>query len=175
VGLAAGCGQVPTAPIATQTANTTHVGAVAESNSLLGSVGSAVGSLVNLVFKTVEIIGSLGGSLTNARWRLDIPAGAIDGNATVGIGVASSDSPQCELQITPADKNHFSTPVLLTVSCLGLSDSELSALKIFWYNPATMTWVAVEGSAVNLTSRTVSAPLQHFSTYKVATEGKAGW
>src|SRR6266581_5789577 len=91
--LVAGCGLLPTAPTvnkqtaATQTAATQtaspHSGQVAQSNSLLGSVGSIVGSLVNLIVKVLTIVGSVGGSLTNGRWQVVVPAGAIDGTATI--------------------------------------------------------------------------------------------
>jgi len=173
-GAAAGCGRLPTAPATTETSSSpTVVGNTAESSGLLGDL---VGGLLRLVFKVLNVVGSLGGSLTNGRWRVDIPAGAIDGNATVGIGVSSSTSNQAELQITPEDKNHFSTPVRVTVSCSGVSDATLRGYVILWYNPATKLWVPVEGSTVDLASRSVSAPLQHFSLYRVGPDpNKAGW
>ena len=139
-------------------------------------LGSLVGGVLNLVFKTLNIVGSLGGWLTNGRWRIDVPAGAIDGTATVGVGVASSTSQSCQLEITPADKNHFLKPVMLTVDCSSVPSDQLKTYVIYWFNPATSTWVAVSGSTVDLTRKTVSAPLQHFSGYSVGPSGgKAGW
>ena len=172
-GLVAGCSQLPTAPVTEPSASTTQVSRTAESSGLLGNL---VGGLLNLVFKVLNGVGSIGGSLSNGRWRLDIPAGAIDGNATVGIGVSSSTSSEAELQIKPEDKNHFSTPVRVTVTCPGVSDATLRGYVILWYNPAIRTWVPVEGSSVNLASRSVSAPLQHFSLYRVGPNPtRAGW
>ena len=176
VGVVAGCGQLPTSPATDQSVSATQVQRVATSDGLLGDLGSIVTGLVKLVFKVLNLVGSIGGSLTNGRWRVDIPAGAVDGNATVSLGVASSTAPECQLEISPADKNHFSTPAVLTVSCSGVSDYTLRGYVILWYNPATGTWSKVDGSKVDLTKKTVSAPLQHFSIYKVGEDpGKAGW
>ena len=66
--------------------------------------------------------------------------------------------------------------MLLTVNCSSVPTDVLRTYVIFWYNPTTKTWVPVSGSTVNLTTKTVSAPLQHFSNYSVGpTGGKAGW
>jgi len=176
VGLAAGCAELPTAPVNPQNLESAPSGRSAQEAGLIGSVISVVDALVKLVFKALTIVGNVGGSLTNGRWRVDVPAGAFDGSATVRIGVINSTSPSCQLEISPADKNNFRTPVRLTAVCSGVSSYQLKDYVIFWFNPATKTWVPVEGSAVDLTSKTVSAPLQHFSAYAVGPRGgKAGW
>ena len=173
-GILGGCMDAPTAPTHhAQTASTATSRAAAPD----GLIGSLVGLVVNLVVKVLNIVGSIGGSLTNGRWRVDVPAGAVDGTATVSVGAVSSTSPNCQLEITPADKNHFLKPVLLTVNCSSVPTETLRTYAIFWYNPTTKTWVPVTGSTVDLTNKRVSAPLQHFSNYAVGpvVGGKAGW
>jgi hypothetical protein len=79
------------------------------------------------------------------------------------------------LSISPADKNHFSVPVTLTIDCRGISQAQLSTFVIAWRDPATGKWVPVSGSKVDLTTMTVSAPLQHFSQYAAGPPSKFGW
>jgi hypothetical protein len=172
-GLIAGCMSVATAPTVPSAPSSSRT---AQPSSLLGSLGSVVGGLVNLVFRVLNIVGSIGGSLTNGRWRVDVPPGAFDGTATVGIGVSSSTSGSCQLEISPADKNHFLTPVRLTADCSSVPSDQLKDYVIYWFNPTTQVWVPVDGSTVDLIHKTVSAPLQHFSGYAVGPQGgKAGW
>jgi len=189
--LVAGCGLAPTAPVITNPATTSqantsqattseaaavHNGQSLQSSSLLGGVLGIVGGLVKLIFRVLYLVGNIGGSLSNGRWRVDVPAGAVAGDATISLGVAGSTSPSCQLQISPIELNHFSVPAQLTVSCPGVSDDQLRDYVIALYNPQMNRWTPVAGSTVNLTNRTVSAPLQHFSTYSVGPrEGRASW
>jgi hypothetical protein len=180
-----GCGQAPTAPPSASVSGSgsglsASPGAAGQSSGLISTVGSTlggvVGGVVNLVVRTLDIVGSIGGSLTNGLWRVDVPAGAIDGNATIGISVAGPRSSECDLSITPADKNHFSTPVTLTFDCSGVPADQLANYVVFWFNPSTNQWEPVAGSTVDLGRKTVSAPLHHFSRYEAApADGKAGW
>lgn len=186
----AGCGAMTTAPISNPSSSTVTVdpapsgtttvnstGSISTStNGLLGAVGSLFGTVIGLVVRVVNVVGSLGGSLTNGRWRVDIPANAIDGTASVGLGVRSSTSADCQLEIAPVTKNHFSVPVRLTADCRSVPNSALAGYVIFWFDPATGKWVPVAGSKVDLVNKTVSAPLLHFSKYSVGpADGKAGW
>lgn len=177
-GLAGGCGHTPTAPAtvspngAQQSDGGRAVKPAAEADGLIGDL---VGGVLRLVFRVLNLVGSLGGSLTNGRWRVDIPAGAVEGNATVSLGVSGAASADCQLEIQPSSKNQFAVPVRLTASCGGVPASELGDYVIFWYNPATGRWVEME-SRVDLVAKTVSAELQHFSQYAVGPSGsKASW
>ena len=166
IDLAAACMEGSTAPLGSRATATAVVGRTAQPNGLVGSTTSIVPNLV----------GSLGGSLSNGRWRVEVPAGAIDGTAAIGLGVPNSSSPYCQLDILPAEKNHFSTPVSLTVDCSSVPQDQLKNYVIFWFDPVTNAWNPVRGSSVDLTRKTVSAPLVHFSTYAVGPSGgKAGW
>lgn len=174
--LALGCGGMPTAPASSDTASMAGAGRTSQPAGLLDGATSTVDGLVRLIVRTLNVVGSIGGSLSNGRWRVDIPPDAIEGTATVSLGVASSTSSACQLEISPASQNHFQVPVTLTVNCSSVPDDELRSYVIFRYDPGTKTWVPVEGSRVDLTTKTVSAPLQHFSNYAVGGGwGKSGW
>lgn len=177
-GIAAGCGHAPSAPVVssegvqTTGASPAVVKSAPQASSL---VGDLAGGLLRLVFRVLNLVGSLGGSLTNGRWRVDIPAGAVEGSATVTLGVLTSTSPECHLEIQPSSKNQFAVPVRLSASCAGVSSGELSTYVIFWYDPATRRWVEQQ-SRVDLVAKTVSAELRHFSIYAVGPRGsKASW
>jgi len=183
-GLFVGCGHAPTAPQMGASASgasspmTVARAPQPEDLSLLSGAGSLVGGVVNLLVRTLQLVGSLGGVLSNGRWTVSIPANAVDGNATVSLGVTSTTASDCQLGIAPLSLNHFSTPVTLTVDCRGVSNDVLPGYVIRWLDPSTGRWVAVAGSKVDLTAKTVSAPLQHFSQYSVGPDpdgGKAGW
>ena len=169
--LSLGCGQMPTAP---STPVQTAAVSARQAAQPEGLIGSLVGGVVSLLVRVLNLVGSLGGSLSNGRWRVVIPPNAVDGNGTVSL-VTGDSSPQCQLEISPASLNHFSTPVTLIVDCQSVSSSALSTYVIYWYNPGTGVWTEVAGSRVDLNTKSVSAPLQHFSTYKVGPGGKAGW
>jgi hypothetical protein len=124
--------------------------------------------LVNTLTQVVD--GAVGGLLSQGMWTVRIPAGAFDGTATVSLSALSSSN-ACQLEISPASKNAFAKPVTLTAK-IPLTMSASSA-QIQWYNPQTQAWETVPGSTVNALSRTVSAPLWHFSTYRV--DGRSGW
>ena len=55
-----------------------------------------------------------------------MPPGAVDGTATVALGVVNSSSSDCKLEISPSDKNHFSVAATLTVDCRYVSNDQLS-------------------------------------------------
>lgn len=190
---AVGCMNLTTAPIlsgnapvsVTATAAATHAtsGRVATNSGLLdglidpvvGVVTSTVDSLGDIV-NSVTIDGSVGGTLTNGRWQLNVPPDAVSGDATIGITVRNVTSSRCDLSITPVSKNYFDTPVTLTVDCPTVPARQLRNYTIYWLDPSVGTWVQVDGASVDMTHRTVSAPLKHFSTYCTGPAGgKVGW
>ena len=186
---AIGCMNLTTAPIlpgnppVTATATHTASGRVATDSGLLdglidqvvGVVTSTVDSLGDIV-NSVTIDGSVGGTLTNGRWQVSVPPDAVSGDATVGITVRNAVSNRCDLSITPVSKNYFDTPVTLTVDCSRVPAGQLRNYTIYWLDPSVGTWVQVDGASVDMTHRTVSAPLKHFSTYCTGPAGgKVGW
>jgi hypothetical protein len=181
IGLASSCMAISTSPDApgagaARTTATTAAVAPTRGGQQDGLVGGLIDGLGNLLVKVVQIVGALGGSLDNGRWHVAMPAGAISGTASVAIGITGTGATNCHLQILPADKNHFARPVQLTASCPEVPVDQLANYVIYWYDPATQHWVPVAGSTVDLAQKTVSAPLQHFSSYSVGPAGgRAGW
>jgi hypothetical protein len=163
------------------TTTTVHVvnGRV-ENSGLLGGlinlVGDVVTGTVNLITDTVQIDGSIGGIVTNGRWTVSVPPDAVTGDVSVSVTVTSITSNRVELGITPVTKNSFDTPVTLTVDCSAVPAGQLRNYTIYWLDPSVGTWVQVDGATVDMTHRTVSAPLHHFSTYCTGPAGgKVGW
>ena len=166
-----GCSGLPTGPSPTTFSSVNGSGA--QPASLLTGL---VDGVVGLIVRTLDVVGGVGGRLVNGRFTLVIPPGAVDGNATASLGVQSLTSSSCQLGISPADKNHFAVPVTLTVDCRAVPNDRLSNFVIFWFDPSQQAWVEVPGSKVDLTTKTVSAPLLHFSQYAAGERGtKAGW
>lgn len=176
VGFATSCGQMPTAPPIQLLGSTATTQRVVQSGSLLGDIGTILNDATSLITKTVDIIGSIGGSVTNGRWNVVVPPDAVSGSASISIDLPNLTSPACQLEITPATSNHFAVPVELTVDCRLVPVEKLKTFSIFWYDPATSKWVPVANSTVDLQNKTVSAPLEHFSKYAVGPlDGRASW
>lgn len=120
---------------------------------------------------TKSIIGSTGGSLSSGRWTARVQAGAYVGVGLVSLRVANPGATSCNLEILPAALNAFAVPVTLTAQFP--PGTNLTDYAIERFEPATGRWVVVPGSRADSPSGRVSAPLYHFSTYRV--QGKSGW
>ncbi len=115
-------------------------------------------------------------TLANGRWRLDIPVGAIDGDATVAIALPRTTNAGVQLEILPVSRNQFAVPITLIADCQSAPTDELVNYAMFWYDPDAAKWVKLTDSKVDLDAKTVCAPLTHFSKYYVGpVGGKAGW
>jgi hypothetical protein len=124
-------------------------------------------SLVRIVSSTVD--GLLGGIVRNGDWTVTVPPGAYSGSGVVTIKVPNPDVRACDLSISPADLNAFSTPVTLTCKVQTLDQARTYVIQ--WWDPSAKRWVDLP--TVRDTSKlTCSALLPHFSTYRC---GKAGW
>jgi hypothetical protein len=120
-------------------------------------------------------IGLLGGTVAVGNFTVVVPPGALTRTATITVSQPDLAKPVVNLSISPATANRFLLPVLLVADARSMDRSLLSIATIGYYNPATGKWEVVSGSAVNLLDLSVSAPLWHFSTYRVQAGGKAGW
>ena len=115
------------------------------------------------------------GGISNGRWSLDVPAGAIPEDATVTLGIPSSKSTGCELTIDPGQLDPASATMTLTADCHGVSPQKLAGYVMARYDPDTQTWSPVPGSQVDTKRKTVSAPVTRFGIYAVGLAGKSGW
>jgi hypothetical protein len=112
--------------------------------------------------------GARGGSLRVGRFYLTVPAGAIEGTATVTVTMPDSTVMICDLSISPDTANHFKVPVELTAD---LSGADASTSTMYWYDPAGQRWVNLFVKS-RIVGTKVTTSLEHFSTYGA---GKAGW
>lgn len=193
--VAAGCGALPTSPVAVPGDARAPSGTESAAVTLPADdvPGAATGADPRKVTDARDVLASAPGAgamsvrqgnlpadgnavVRNGRWRIEVPRGAVDGAAQLSVTVPGPKSPACELGIIPAEKNHFAVPVLLVADCHGVTPARLATYVISWYNPATGVWVPVAGSRVDLRKKTVTAPLAHFSVYSVGPAGgKSGW
>jgi hypothetical protein len=122
-----------------------------------------------------KTIGLLGGTVSVGDFTVVFPPAALTTPATVTVSQPDLAKPVVNLSISPASANKFLLPVILTASANRMDRTLLSVACISYYNPTTGKWEDVAGSSVSLLNLTVSAPLWHFSTYRVSSGGKAGW
>jgi hypothetical protein len=166
---AAGCSNLPTQPAAPDTGAAALGG---ESSQILGLGGLLGSSSQTTVTKQV---GLLGGVVSAGNFKVVIPPLALTTTATITVSQPDPARPVVELSISPASANKFLLPVLLVANASPMDRSLLSIAYMSYYNPQTGAWERVEGSVVSIATLSVSAPLWHFSMYRVDAGGKAGW
>lgn len=164
----AGCSNLPTGP---------SPEVVSESGAGPAAPAAVIPTTTSVqsVSATKLIYGALGGRVTAGDFTVVIPPLAFSGTASVRVTQPDVAKPYVRLEISPASANKFRVPVVLVANAAPLSAAKLSAAYIAWYNPSTGKWERVLSSEVSLASRTVIAPLSHFSDYSVQVDGKAGW
>jgi len=123
--------------------------------------------------KTVYMNGLFGGTVTAGRFTVIVPPAAFLGAASITVRQPDLSQLKCDLEIFPAARNHFLLPVLLIADASTMPSNLLGLATIQWWDPANSKWVDVPGASVNVLNLTVTAPLNHFSSYRV--EGRAGW
>ncbi|MCC6350844.1 MAG: hypothetical protein IT347_14750 [Candidatus Eisenbacteria bacterium] len=117
----------------------------------------------------------LGGTVAAGNFRVVIPVGALSGDAIVTVRQPDVTRPVVELSITPEERNRFLVPVLLVADARPMEPTLVSLSYLSWWNPDSSSWERCGGVSVNLATVSITAPLSHFSTYRVETDGKAGW
>jgi len=167
----AGCSKMPTAPLDPNSSGSSATSSDGSSAQVLG-LNLLGGS--STTTKSV-VVGLLGGTVSVGDFTVVIPPLALTSTATVTVSQPDLAHPVVNLSIAPASANKFLLPVLLLANAKKLDPSLLSVAFISYYNPATGQWEKVAGGSVSLLNLTVSAPLWHFSTYRVTVGGKAGW
>jgi hypothetical protein len=172
-----GCGAATTAPVmpgdeGTSPPDTT----AAQAPGANGPIGTILGGVRGLLTRSVALVGELGAGVDNGRWHAVVPPTAIQGDAQVSIGISSPMAGECVIEVTPPDKNKFDVPDTVRVDCRTLGADRLAKSVLFEWDGTAQKWIAVPGSTVDASSRSVSAPVDHFGRYTVGPEGgKAGW
>jgi hypothetical protein len=131
-----------------------------------------------------RIDGAVGGRLVCGRFVATLPPGAFVGTGVVSMTVPDSTLMLCDLEVTPAELNHFLLPVDLSLRTTGTS-AELDSLEIYWWDPDKSVWTSMSCRKSKLlepvldsellTTQPIegaSVDLFHFSRYA---GGKAGW
>jgi len=167
----AGCSNLPTQPLAPSQPGS---GAAVTGGEPAQVLGLFEGSKTSANSKTV-VIGLLGGIVSVGDFTVIVPPAALLRTATITVTQPDLAHPVVNLSISPASANRFLLPVLLVANAGRMNPSLLSLATISYMNPATGNWETVPGCSVSLLGLTVTAPLSHFSTYRVSSGGKAGW
>jgi hypothetical protein len=115
------------------------------------------------------IVGEVGGSLSVGSFRIEVPAGAFQGWATISITQTDPTILKCDLGIDPPSANQFAVPVTLVAKLPNAS--ALTTDQNMWYDPSVSAWRLI-GSAPDPLATELRSDLWHFSTYAT---GRAGW
>ena len=124
----------------------------------------------------MPVNGHVGGHMELGRVALDVPPGAYKGLGQVKILLPDSLERGCALTVTPSQRNHFDVPVTLTFDCSDWTTDQIRRAGVMWYDEQRHQWVQID-TDMDLTNKTVSAQLVHFSQYKCDKPGhnKASW
>jgi len=166
----AGCSQLPMSPVD----GTMEQQVQPEVSSTPQDVAPAE-EVAAGVSRSKQIRGLLGGTVAAGDFTVIVPPLAVNGTVTVTVTQPDVDAPIVELDITPASANRFRLPVLLIAKASRMDRGLLSLAYISRFDPATEQWERIPGCTVSLLNLTVTAPLEHFSRYRVEAQGKAGW
>ena len=117
-------------------------------------------------------IGSSGGTIRTAAYTLTVPAGAVSKNTKFTVAPTKSGLYTVDLHayeqgllgLVDVGANGFDKPVSLTISFAN-ANGPVDASKIVVVYIASPSKVQVQPSFVDLTKKTVSSPLSHFSKY----------
>ena len=173
----AGCSQSPTAPVTSRQAS--GVASLSPDQGSTDPPSDVPTTTVNPAVQPPGAVSSrwlsplLGGTVVAGQFRVVVPPGALRERALITICQPRLDQRVVQLDVSPPSANGFIVPVLLIADCSNMDLKLLSLQTMWWWNPVAQRWEAVLNVQVNLLGRTVTAPLWHFSTYKVG--GKAGW
>jgi hypothetical protein len=175
-GFVAGCSQLPTAPNDAPHASGARL--VAPPGDEPGAPEPAPAATpgptsVQSAEASRTMLPLVGGTVAAGKFRVLVPPGALSRRATVTVRQPDLRKQEVQLEISPPTANGFLVPVLLVADCSDMTPQLLSLQTIYWWNPGTSAWQAVPGVEVSLLGKSVTAPLWHFSTYKVGS--KAGW
>jgi hypothetical protein len=118
---------------------------------------------------------SAGGTLTNGRWTLTVPANAVPAGAHFTLSVPGTRGAACQVQVTPANAV-ITAPLTLSVDCRGVAANRTGSLVILGYDPTTTQWTPVAGSASDTRKHKISASIPGAGIYGAGyPDGRAGW
>lgn len=155
------------APELVATASNGEAGFTQAPDMELRAASLASGPSAEELRTVTDVDGAKGARLSCGRFKLNVPAGAFTGTATITMRVDDPNVAIVELDINNG-VDHFKVPVDLTYDTTGLSLTD--PVAIYYYNESTNRW---EGLLTDLNLGGMpTAHLEHFSPYGA---GKAGW
>lgn len=149
---------------------------------LLGGVLGLVGSLITGPDANGEDasawIGSAGGTVSTAAYKLTVPAGAVSQPTRFRIeptntGVYAVDLSAhkkgglLNLSLIEVGSKGFAKPVKLTIKYANATNVQQPSDLVIVYIRSNGT-IELQTSVVNTTAKTVTSPLSHFSKYAMA-------
>lgn len=174
--LVAGCSELPMSPVDGSMEQQVHSQAQVQSQApVADQAAAATDDVAAGASSTKRITGLLGGTVSAGDFTLIFPPLSVTGTVTVTVSQPDVEAPVVDLGIAPASANRFRLPVLLIARASRMDRGLLSIAYISCFNPESGRWERVPGCSVSLLNLTVTAPLAHFSRYRVEAEGKAGW
>jgi hypothetical protein len=129
------------------------------------SVQPAPGPLMG----SAVIDGAVGGKLSVGSFRVEVPAGAFRGPATITLSQPDPTVLVCDLSIDPPAANQFAVPVTLAAKLPGVLS--LASDQMLWLDPSVDAWRLIPSVSDPLTIE-LRSQLWHFSKYGA---GRAGW
>ncbi len=153
----------------------TRIATAAAACAIVGIIGCGGGSVSSFTTPTgpqSAVISPSGGTLVSGSSTLVIPANAVSSNATFTIGPATGYPANSELLAGSAYTVDIGSAFLLEPMTLSIQYSSLPAgavaSSLTMYSAINnTTWVAVTGSTVNTSTRTVSASIQGPGTFAI--------
>ncbi len=167
-GFSAGTGQTLVITISDSTPSSSGGGGGSSSRAVNSSSGSA------------QVYPSKGGKISlGDEVTLDIPKGALQGNARVPVTIKKTDISQAlpssfmllgqayEFQVGGESSYNFDEPVTLTFTFDPdkVPPGEIPA--IYYYDPVTLQWVKLGGT---ISGNTITIEIDHFTTFAVLVE-----
>lgn len=122
---------------------------------------------------SATVDGSVGGVLYASKWLLLVPPGSFHGTGVITMKISGATGQVVDLSISPASLNNFSKPVFLKYTKTQ-SAEDIANESIYWWDPATATWVPAPAQTGDPLQGWIQSGLVHFSTYAIR-GGRAGW
>ncbi|MEO5987548.1 MAG: hypothetical protein ABIU54_00650 [Candidatus Eisenbacteria bacterium] len=166
------CSQLPTAPTTATPASGRTVLEPVGDDTNLGEI-TVDNAPAQGARSMRHITPKRGGSVRAGQFLVIIPPGALRRPAFISVRQLDLTKHEVELQVTPASANDFLLPVLLVADCSRMNTRLLSIQTIYRWSAARSQWEAAEGAEVDMSNKTVSVPLERFSTCKV--DDEAAW